>query len=108
MVRQVFSNLIGNAVKYSRKQAHAVIEVDGLLMDGMVRYSVSDNGVGFDPAYASNLFGVFQRLHSDSEFEGTGIGLAIVKRIVERHGGEVSAEGASGKGATFRVTLPAA
>lgn len=107
MVRQVFENLIGNAIKYSRRRAQAVIEISGVSYGHRVRYSVSDNGAGFDPAYTANLFGVFQRLHSDAEFEGTGIGLAIVKRIVERHGGEVSAEGVLGEGATFSFTLPA-
>jgi len=105
LLRQVWRNLIGNAVKYSRGSDPAVIEVGSDAANG--EYFVRDNGAGFDMQYASRLFGVFERLHSESEFEGTGIGLAIVQRVVNRHGGKVRAEGRPGHGATFRFTLPA-
>ena len=108
VVRQIWQNLIGNALKFSRNAAQPQIEIAGGKRDGMVEYLIRDNGAGFDAAYADKLFGVFQRLHTASEFEGTGIGLAIVRRIVQRHGGSISAEGAVGAGATFRFTLPEA
>lgn len=109
MLRQVWLNLLDNALKYSRPRNPAIIEVSSSRgEDGMVRYEVRDNGVGFDAEYRDKLFGVFQRLHRMEEFEGTGIGLAIVKRIVSRHGGEVSAESVLGQGARFAFTLPAA
>jgi signal transduction histidine kinase len=107
MLQLVFTNLVSNAFKYSRKNEDASIEigcVDGGPGEAVV--FVRDNGVGFDMAYANRLFGVFQRLHRPEEFEGTGIGLANVQRIVARHGGRVWAEGALGKGATFFVALP--
>ena len=106
MIRQVLVNLLGNAVKYTCSQPEAVIEMTGTESGSVNVYCVKDNGAGFDMRYAGKLFGVFQRLHSAQEFEGTGIGLAIVKRIVERHGGEVRAEGKVGEGATFYFTLP--
>ena len=106
LLRQVWVNLLSNAVKYSAKRDDPVVEVEGTVEGGSVRYRVRDNGVGFDMAYAPKLFGVFQRLHGISEFEGTGIGLALVKRIVERHGGRVWAEGELGRGATFSFSLP--
>jgi signal transduction histidine kinase len=109
MLRQVFANLIGNAVKYTRKQAAARIAISARAVEGgQVEIEVRDNGAGFDMKYAPKLFGVFQRLHSASEFEGTGVGLAIVRRIVQRHGGRIWADSEPGKGATFRFTLPAA
>jgi len=107
LVRQVWQNLIGNALKFSSKAAEPKVEVGGAAKGPMVEYWVRDNGAGFDMAYADKLFGVFQRLHAVGEFEGTGIGLANVQRIVQRHGGSVSAEGQPGLGATFRFTLPA-
>jgi signal transduction histidine kinase len=109
MLRQVFANLLGNAVKYSRHQPETRISVSARPEKaGMVEIRVQDNGAGFDMKYAPKLFGVFQRLHSASEFEGTGVGLAIVRRIVQRHGGRIWAESAPGSGATFYFTLPVA
>jgi PAS domain S-box-containing protein len=107
LLRQVWTNLIDNAFKFSAKTAQPRIEIRGEQLDGLVRYSVADNGAGFDMEYAGKLFGVFQRLHTQHEFDGTGVGLAIVQRIVEKHGGQVSGEGRPGAGATFRFTLPA-
>ena len=106
LLRQVWTNLLDNAVKYSRRRPVSVIEVSGQRESGELRYTVTDNGAGFDPRYAEKLFGVFQRLHSDSEFEGTGVGLALVQRIVSRHGGRVWAEGRPDAGATFGFGLP--
>jgi light-regulated signal transduction histidine kinase (bacteriophytochrome) len=109
MLRTVWQNLLGNAVKYSSGNPAARIRVRADL-DTNTRewvFSVADNGVGFDMAYIDKLFGVFQRLHKASEFPGTGIGLANVRRIVSRHHGRVWAEGAPGAGATFCFTLPA-
>jgi signal transduction histidine kinase len=107
LLRQVWTNLIGNAVKYSSKSPAPAIEVRAAAEGRLVRYEVRDNGVGFDMRYADKLFGVFQRLHSADEYPGTGVGLAIVQRIVNRHEGAVSAHGERGKGATFGFTLPA-
>jgi len=101
----VLENLLGNAWKYSAKSADAVIAFGVDVHDGERRYFVKDNGAGFDMAYAHKLFGAFERLHSAREFEGNGIGLATVRRIVERHGGSVCAEGQVGAGATFHFTL---
>jgi light-regulated signal transduction histidine kinase (bacteriophytochrome) len=101
LIQQVWRNLISNAIKFSSKNERAAIEVTARQMESETIYSVSDNGAGFDMRYASKLFGVFQRLHSMGEFEGTGVGLAIVQRIMNRHGGSVWAEAEKGKGATF-------
>ncbi|NMF57959.1 PAS domain-containing sensor histidine kinase [Pseudanabaena yagii] len=102
LLQQVFRNLIGNAVKFSRNQPQPRIEIDSL-PDQTIR--IKDNGVGFQMEYADKLFGAFQRLHSEQEFEGTGIGLAIVQRIIQRHGGSIWAEGYPDQGATFFLKL---
>jgi signal transduction histidine kinase len=106
LLRQVLVNLLSNALKYTAGRDPARIEVGGESKDGEVVYSVTDNGAGFDMKHADKLFGVFQRLHSQAEFKGTGIGLSIVQRIVERHGGRVQGEGRPGEGATFRFSVP--
>ena len=106
MLRQVWTNLLSNAIKFSAPKASARIEIGGQIEDAEQVYYIKDNGVGFDMQYADKLFGVFQRLHGVDEFEGTGIGLAIAKRIVTRHGGRIWAQGAVGEGATFYFTLP--
>lgn len=106
MIREALGHLLSNALKFSRPRELASIEVSGEAGPGEIRFRVTDNGVGFDPAYGDKLFGVFQRLHGEDEFEGSGIGLALVRRIVERHGGRVWAEGRPGEGATFGFSLP--
>jgi signal transduction histidine kinase len=107
LLRQAWFNLLSNALKYSAPRGDAArVEIEGARVDGRTRYVVRDNGVGFDMRYADKLFGVFQRLHSQEEFEGTGVGLAIVQQIVERHGGRVWAEASPGAGATFYMELP--
>ncbi len=106
MLHQTWSNLISNAIKFSADRKLSVIEVHSWREANDNIYSIKDNGAGFDMRYADKLFGVFQRLHSESEFKGTGVGLAIVQRILHRHEGHVWAEGETGKGATFYFSLP--
>jgi len=106
MIRMAVQDLLSNAVKYTRQRDRARIEIGGRVEDHHVVYWVKDNGVGFDMQYADKLFGVFQRLHRWEDFEGTGIGLANVQRVVERHGGQVWAEAREGQGATFTLHLP--
>jgi light-regulated signal transduction histidine kinase (bacteriophytochrome) len=107
LLRQVYVNLLSNALKFTRRRDVARIEVDCRNVDGEVTYFVKDNGAGFDMRYAHKLFGVFQRLHRAEDYDGTGVGLAIVNRIVHRHGGRVWAESAPDQGATFFFTLGA-
>ena len=109
LLRAALTNLLSNAVKFTGRVERAAIEVGWRpAPEGRVELFVKDNGAGFDMSHSAKLFGVFQRLHSQSEFEGTGVGLAAAQRIVLRHGGSIRAEGAPGRGATFTVTLPAA
>ncbi|MBI3005870.1 MAG: PAS domain S-box protein [Ignavibacteriales bacterium] len=106
MIRQVWSNLISNAVKFSRNNPAPTITIGNIEAESFITYYVKDNGVGFSMRFADKLFGVFQRLHADSEFEGTGVGLAIVQRVIHRHGGKVWAESEPDKGSIFYFTLP--
>src|SRR5208282_2312194 len=105
VMRQVWTNLIGNALKYSAKRSQPRVQIGGRVENGEAIYQVKDNGAGFDMRYADKLFGVFQRLHSAEEFEGTGVGLAIVQRVIHRHGGRVWAAAEPDRGATFYFTL---
>ena len=107
LLRQVLTNLIGNAFKFTRQRPDAQVEIGWRDDDGECVYYVKDNGAGFDMRYASKLFGVFQRLHPAADFEGTGVGLALVQRIIHRHGGRIWGEGRVNEGATFSFTLSA-
>jgi PAS domain S-box-containing protein len=106
LIRQVWMNLIGNAFKYTRPRDAGRIDISGASRDGECVYSVKDNGVGFDMRYAHKLFGVFQRLHPADQFEGTGVGLALAHRIIQRHGGRIWAESETDRGASFHFALP--
>lgn len=106
MLNQAFTNLISNAIKYSSKKEKPEVNISAYSENNYIVYKISDNGAGFNMEYYDKLFGVFQRLHSDAEFEGTGVGLALVQRIILKHGGKVWAEGKPGEGATFFISLP--
>ncbi|HEY6516216.1 MAG TPA: response regulator [Steroidobacteraceae bacterium] len=116
LLRQVWVNLVANAVKFTRRREHALIEISGAAQAGdkgrgpggaeQKLYSIRDNGAGFDPRRAERLFGIFQRLHAAKDFEGTGVGLSIARRIIEIHGGSIWAEGEPDRGAAFHFTLP--
>jgi two-component system sensor histidine kinase/response regulator len=105
MLKQVWTNLISNAIKYSQKKPDPRVEIGAVKENGHYVYFVKDNGAGFNMAHYNKLFSIFQRLHSDDEFAGTGIGLAVVKRIIERHDGRIWAESEIGKGSNFYFTL---
>jgi signal transduction histidine kinase len=106
LLRQVWVNLVANALKFTRRRDCAVIEIGGAQQAERKLYSIRDNGAGFDPRRAERLFGIFQRLHAAKDFEGTGVGLSIARRIIERHGGSIWAEGEPDRGAAFHFTLP--
>ena len=108
LIKQVMMNLVSNGIKYSSKKENPIIEITSEIQNDQMVYTVKDNGEGFDMQYAGKLFGVFQRLHSEADFEGTGVGLAIVQRIVNKHGGTINATAELGKGAAFTFTLPVA
>jgi light-regulated signal transduction histidine kinase (bacteriophytochrome) len=108
LIKQVFVNLLSNGFKFTRERALATIAVEAVVGESETTFSVRDNGAGFDMQHASKLFGTFQRLHSQDQFEGTGVGLSLAQRIVARHGGRIWAEAEVDKGATFFFTIPAA
>src|SRR5207245_7509181 len=105
-MRQLLTNLIGNALKFRREGVKPVVRVTAEQDEASVTIHVSDSGIGFEEVYLDRIFGVFQRLHSRQEYEGTGMGLAICRKIAERHGGTITAKRKLGEGATFVVTLP--
>ncbi len=106
MLRQVWHNLISNAIKFSAKSPNQTIKIDGKIVDDFTQFSITDNGVGFNMDYKHKIFGVFQRLHHEDDFEGTGVGLSFVQRIVIKHHGKVWAESEIGKGSTFYFSIP--
>lgn len=106
LMKRVWANLISNAIKFSSQEKKPSIRICGHSEGGFNEYCIKDNGAGFNPEYTHRLFGVFRRLHKSDDFEGTGMGLAIVQRIIHRHGGKVRAEGEEGIGATFSFSLP--
>jgi light-regulated signal transduction histidine kinase (bacteriophytochrome) len=105
LLKQVWLNLISNALKYSRNREKSLVHIGSETIDGVVTLFIRDNGTGFDMRYADKLFGVFQRFHRAEDYEGTGVGLAIAHRIIQRHGGRIWAEAAVDRGATFHFTL---
>jgi light-regulated signal transduction histidine kinase (bacteriophytochrome) len=105
MLVQVWTNLLSNAIKYTSLHEHPEIRIGCSLLNNELTYCIEDNGIGFDMKYAERLFGVFQRLHSGRDYEGTGVGLAIVQRIIQRHGGKIWAEAELNKGARFYFTV---
>jgi len=107
LMRLVFSNLLSNAIKYSGKREKSIIEINSMRSADKVTYSVKDNGTGFDMKNTEQMFQVFQRFHKPADFDGTGVGLAIVDRIIQKHGGKIWAKGEVDKGATFYFSLPA-
>jgi two-component system, sensor histidine kinase and response regulator len=107
VIRHVWSNLIGNAFKYSAQRAEPLVRITGRVEGEEIIFKVEDNGAGFDMQYAGKLFGVFKRLHTSKEFQGTGVGLAVAYRIVTRHGGRIWAQAAPDAGACFQFSLPA-
>ena len=106
-MRQLFQNLISNAIKFRRDGVPPVVRIEGDVRGSRAEIRVSDNGIGFDPRYGERIFRVFERLHGRGDYEGTGIGLALCRKIAERNGGAIAAESTPGKGSTFTVTLPA-
>jgi hypothetical protein len=106
LLRQVWVNLMANALKFTRRRERALIEIGGAVQAAHKLYSIKDNGAGFDPRRAERLFGIFQRLHAPKDFEGTGVGLSIARRIIERHGGSIWAQSEPDRGAAFHFTLP--
>jgi light-regulated signal transduction histidine kinase (bacteriophytochrome) len=105
-MRQLFQNLIGNALKFHRPDVPPVVNVSATTEDGVVEIKVSDNGIGFDEKYVDRIFSVFQRLHDRSSYEGTGIGLAVCRKIAERYNGTIKATSNKGEGSTFIVRIP--
>jgi len=108
LIKQALVNLLSNAFKFTRRVPNAIVEITGWHWGDELTYRIRDNGAGFDMRNAGRLFSIFHRLHGDQDFEGTGVGLSIVQRIIERHGGTITAEAQIGKGAAFTFTLPAA